>query len=702
MFNSDKAIESSKDDVLGRKGVAEALGEAIIKDTNKDSHVIAIYGKWGSGKTSFIKMALEHIRENTNNWEDYKKPIIVEFNPWIFSNQNELIGLFFKQLTDTLGKKDNSAVLKNVAEALRTYTKMVIPLSLVPAFTVPVLATSTATAMCSEAAESIGNYLEKDLEETKMDICESLIKIERRIIIVIDDIDRLNENEIRQTFQLVKSVADFPYTTYLLSFDREIVSKTLESEQNGYGKQYLEKIIQIPFELPEPSKLGFESKLNYELKKVINSSPHDDFDRVYWEQIETNLKKFFANMRDINRFANVLSFNYELVKEEVNVIDFIAITAIQVFLPNAYTEIKENKSVIVGIMSNGDSYRKEIDKLILDNIISKCDDNYKSFFQAFLTDLFPRVASFYSNTMHGSQYLQSWKKHRRICNEDSFDVYFRLSLPEGKVSQFELNAFLSPEMNTAAKMHDAFKIINDTSKILHLLNIFPAHAEKMPRENIEPFICMILDVSDSLPKDNSIFYGTPMRIHWIISSLLKQIETQDERFNVLKTAIQNSNQSLYTISWLLDFQDDLHGKYGYEASTTDESKQLINSEQLQELEQLICPKISKWAENGKLAKSSHMYTILILWERWDNGDKHQETINDIVSNNASFSKLILSMMSPRVSSSTTTWTINIDCLKELTGINDIKERIIKIKESSDYDKLSNNEKCALKICLESL
>ena len=56
--------------------------------------------------------------------------------------------------------------------------------------------------------------------------------------------------EIRQMFQLVKLLGDFPNTIYLLAFDREVVVESLKSVQEGVGEEYLEKIVQIPFELP--------------------------------------------------------------------------------------------------------------------------------------------------------------------------------------------------------------------------------------------------------------------------------------------------------------------------------------------------------------------------------------------------------------------------------------------------------------------
>jgi len=411
MFNSDKAIISCNDDVLGRKGYAKTVGEAIIKDTNKDSHVIAFYGKWGSGKTSFINMVLEHIVNETKDVEGDKKSIIIKFNPWNYSNQNQLINQFFNQLSNALDKEDNTQWLKDSAKLLRTYSRIISPLSLVPGIGALAFVTSTASGIVGETAESIGNHLEKDLEGTKDEIIELLNQIEQNIIIVIDDIDRLNEIEIRLIFQLVKSIADFPNITYILTFDREIVSKALDSEQNGHGGQYLEKIVQIPFELPEYSKLEFESFLFSKLDMILQNNPYDDFDRVYWGNIyNSGFKHFFKNIRDINRYINVLNFNYDAIKEEVNVLDFIAITAIQVFLPDIYHGIKNNKHVFAGIMSTQDAKRKDVDEAICDEVIKRSDNDTQIFLQAFLTVLFPRISSIYDNNNYGSSFLISWEK----------------------------------------------------------------------------------------------------------------------------------------------------------------------------------------------------------------------------------------------------------------------------------------------------
>jgi len=100
MFKSDKPITSHKEDILNRYLFAQSLGNAILsyKNIEKNSIVIGLFGAWGSGKTSIINMTLEHIDLVSKNKTEYEKPIIVKFNPWNYSDQNQLVTQFFKYL----------------------------------------------------------------------------------------------------------------------------------------------------------------------------------------------------------------------------------------------------------------------------------------------------------------------------------------------------------------------------------------------------------------------------------------------------------------------------------------------------------------------------------------------------------------------------------------------------------------------------
>jgi predicted KAP-like P-loop ATPase len=103
-FSADRPIQSVKQDLLGRDSFARSLATAIQNWNGSDSLVVALYGAWGSGKSSVKNMVIEV-------WEalpDERKPIIIEFDAWQFSGQDGLLRAFFQETARALGVKDKS------------------------------------------------------------------------------------------------------------------------------------------------------------------------------------------------------------------------------------------------------------------------------------------------------------------------------------------------------------------------------------------------------------------------------------------------------------------------------------------------------------------------------------------------------------------------------------------------------------------
>ena len=152
-------------------------------------------------------------------------------------------------------------------------------------------------------------------------------------MIVIDDIDRLSNDQIRQVFQLVTSVARFPNTVYLLSFDRDVVVKALEKVQEGNGNTYLEKVIQVPLNLPDVSSGKIEEVLVARLGNII---VHYDmtYDEHKWSSVFYYcVKPHIKTLREINRLCNLLLFKLSAIASEVNFVDMVAITTLEIVYP---------------------------------------------------------------------------------------------------------------------------------------------------------------------------------------------------------------------------------------------------------------------------------------------------------------------------------------------------------------------------------
>ena len=316
---ADKPIVDPEHDRLGYATFARHLAESICKMAPPEGLVVAIYGPWGSGKTSLLNLVVHYLQEKPES----EQPIIVRFNPWWFSGHEDLTKRFFAQLQAVLSK---SEVMEKLRKKLAIFAELI----------------SEAPIPYASIAKTVADLLEdKDVFELKTDITKALKEQQKRIWVIIDDIDRLTSDEIRQLFRLIKAVADFPNIVYLLAFDREVVVKAVEQMQDSSGEAYLEKIVQVPFELPLPDKTSLRKLLFERLQAILADIPDELFDQTYWGNVYLDgIEHFITTPRDIIRLTNTLSVTYPAVKGEVNPVDFIAVETLRVFCPLAYDIIR--------------------------------------------------------------------------------------------------------------------------------------------------------------------------------------------------------------------------------------------------------------------------------------------------------------------------------------------------------------------------
>lgn len=250
MFNTDKPINKACEDKLGRSVFAKQLANAIVNFQIKDNYAVSLQGKWGCGKTSVLNMAIEEIKRLSEGSDNKNKIIIIQFNPWNFTDTNQLINQFFITLTNSLKIDSKNKKVKDVGSAIEKYSSALEYSEYIPVVgkylkIIPKL-TSAFGKSLKDNAESKLN----DVAYRKREVEKTLLELDCKILVVIDDIDRLSNEQIRLVFQLVNAVAGFPNTIYLLSFDKDIVSRALEDVQGCNGQEYLEKIIQVPFDVP--------------------------------------------------------------------------------------------------------------------------------------------------------------------------------------------------------------------------------------------------------------------------------------------------------------------------------------------------------------------------------------------------------------------------------------------------------------------
>lgn len=709
MFKPDKPIESSKEDILGRQHFAHSLADAIISYREKDSIAIGLFGAWGSGKTSIINMALEHIESTSMSIPDEHKPIVIMFNPWNFSDQNQLITQFFRQLSTTLRRPEYAEDIKKAGEMLEIYAKFFEPLGWIPAVGPTAANFSKLLGKIGSAAKSWGDLKSNDLNAIRGELEELLGKQSHRIIVVADDIDRCNNTEIRQIFQLIKSLGDFPNMIYLVAFDKEVVVRALEDVQGNRGLNYLEKVVQVPFEVPLISRQDVEQLLLDEIGELIKDIPDEKWDRIHWGNIyHDGLKYFFRTIRDVRRYINSLRFSLQMVREEVNICDFLAITGIQVFIPDVYQAIRDNKDIFSGIFYQSNDAERSQAKIRCEEIIGRADESLQDILRNLLTRLFPKLEYVYGNRTYGYDSQKKWRREGRVCSPDIFDTFFKLSIPRGEISQNEIKTILSLSEDPDS-FAEALLSLNEDRRIVKFLERFEDYTESIPKEHIEPIITVLMDIGDLFPEGP---IGSRMRssdnVSFLFDRLIHRFNTHEERFIILRNAIEKARGSIQTIVDTLVTLGSEHGKYNSRNAIEPEENRIIDRKELDELERLVHKKVKEWAEDGRLLMHRRLPFILFVWAEMGN----QEDVNEFVKRSvkcddglvdfiaAFVGEYITQVMTDRVG--TVREEIYLDSIEKYVEIQEIEPRIREIFSSPSFEKLDNKKKRAITVFINTV
>lgn len=331
-FNPDVPIRFQSEDRLGRKKFADLLARTVISLPPKQTFTIGLFGPWGSGKTSLINMTVDAL----NGYQDgdgVKVPKVIRFEPWNYIDANQLLAQFFKVISHELKLKNNGEKMAAAGKALDMYAEVVSS----PLFAlVGGLPWYAAIAGSSGIARRIGAWLRgqsaadrDNLAAQKQNVIDKLSKLDTHLLVIIDDIDRLTNDQIRMIFQLVNSIANFPNIIYLLSFDRKVVTRALSKIQECDGEEYLEKIIQFPLVLPEATSEDIDEALFSSLDNLASSSTM--FNKGRWDVIFVEcLEPYFRTMRDVTRFMTTFQVMHRNLSHEVDFADLAMVTAMQV------------------------------------------------------------------------------------------------------------------------------------------------------------------------------------------------------------------------------------------------------------------------------------------------------------------------------------------------------------------------------------
>lgn len=684
MFLPENPIDKYEDDFLGRKKFAEHLAKSVTEWKEKDSLVISLYGKWGIGKTSLLNMTIDYLKEQLNTGNEYN---IVKFNPWAFSETDNLLEGFIDEIVSTIRKTKN--VDQNLIKKLEYYSELLsfspkkeeikitfnTVLSILAIFGITF---SQLNDFISNSSNLINNllfiggigyfsitiiyqiinkmlsflkirskYNEKSINETKKDIIEILKERSQKLLIVIDDIDRLSTQEIRQIFRIIRTNADFPNTIYLLAFDREVIEKNLEVQEGISGHDYLEKIVQVNFTLPCVSESKIHNYFFHELDQllqVLPESANEFFAKgTYWANVfHSGFKNYFKSIRDVKRFINGLEFNIsQLIQEdiiEVNPIDFIAIELLRLFEPQYYDFLLKNKTIFTEVSSSygsGNDGREEKKAIVLESF-NLVNEKRRNDLKSMIFELFPQVKGFadsYGNISYSQNSVNSWTQELRICSNRMFDSYFNF-IPGGdekELSIYDLSKIsaASHNYNSFNELLDYYKSIDKFENMMVRIQDFTSKEDFFSIEYFEIIIQALFDSFVHLPKSQPSFYGIglDMQIARVIFQLLRRNKNLDENFQILKNTSERS-KSLYGPLYYIGIEINKDEK------NSNLTPEIIPSERIPEIKEVCVRKILEFKD--KLIEEENFLYLIFRWREWSDDDEFEKYIHEITEDDISF------------------------------------------------------------------
>lgn len=457
-FSDGPVLEPGPDDWLKREAFAKGVARLLSSAGKDRSVVFALYGRFGEGKTTVLNFVDHLLKKSRSDSNDSLSPVFIRFEPWIFSNSENLIRAFFSEVSSQLPGKFPDNQNKQAEEASKRLKKLgttlewagksfqaIEPLTML--LGVPGVARMLGKALKTGGEVSLAASDAQSPAETssvtveKEQFQNALAELNTPIVIVLDDFDRLTPDEVLLMMQLVKATTNFSGLHYLIVADRANIEKHLE--KRALSSDYLDKIVQYDLTLPAVDSETFRLKLRESFQSILNDTKNSREEWLERWDLHYNAygAVFFTTIRSVKRFMATFEFYEKTFREggytEVDLSDLWAVELLRVFVPECHRLLAESRKQIFkeDLLSYIYDEGKNTLEKRTEHIVSKAPEGFRDVVSSILTNLLGDspgdFTSHYQDDFPGADEL-------RLRSKLYFPAYFRLELSESIVRESEV------------------------------------------------------------------------------------------------------------------------------------------------------------------------------------------------------------------------------------------------------------------------
>ena len=426
IFLSDTPIISDKEDILDYANDVKQLAEQLKIISSEYSYSVGITSSWGSGKSSYLNMLKNYLSSN-------KDFIVIDFNPRHSYTPQDIQKDFFSVLQSKLKEYDYrfTYIFKNYLKAL--------------------------SIIESKFLSSLFE-LHKiwDVKSEKEKLNDLISQIDKRIVIVIEDFDRLLADEIIEVFKLIDGNASFTNFIFITAYDKKHINKIIGETYSNEEAFFSDKFFTI--EVPIP-KRPYDKIFNYLIETLtdklhIRKEEVEKYEIVLANHIEV-LKKYLTTLRDVKRFLNLFIRSYQQVEGEVEFRDYFLIRIIQYKNEEEYVKLYKKeyfKNEDFTNFSPSEFKLKENLNAETEEIIRELFNKDKSLTSINNHTMFDR---YFYNSVYGTLKITEMEK---LLDEETTieDVYSQIKLYSQEVIHKDLVPFL--EFKNILQFNSKFKL----------------------------------------------------------------------------------------------------------------------------------------------------------------------------------------------------------------------------------------------------
>lgn len=339
--------EALAGDLLDRGGFVARVTDVLRRISPEAGLVVSIEGAWGSGKTSLLAM----LEELLNAEPAEQRAVIVHFNPWLIGDRDALLRQFLASIAKAVKLTDHAKEGKRVAKELKTYSKAFDVLKLIPGAEPWASIVKSVVESVGNASEAVSDYKTPDIEARKAALENALRKFPQRIVVLLDDLDRLYPAEAYEMVRIVKAVGDLPNVGYVLAWDEKYVSAALDKLSVPFAATYLDKVVQVRLPVPPlsfPQRVILMNKALGRLAKEAHDSHFPGDEERLGSLFHNGLSELIEQPRDVVRLFDVVCSIEPGLRGEIHLADIFGLATLMIKAPAVFELLNRTPQAFVG------------------------------------------------------------------------------------------------------------------------------------------------------------------------------------------------------------------------------------------------------------------------------------------------------------------------------------------------------------------